>query len=156
MKHLLLCGYYYGNRYYVLITACGYDSGVKCTAVAWFISLICCICDWPLTELRNGALRLAAGGHSVSTGFLEMYYDSQWGSICSEGWESVDTSVACSQLGFPDIRTLWPSMCLQGTLLPLSRCTLQTCSVAEQRAPSSPAVRTPLALTPVTSPMLLW
>ena len=54
------------------------------------------------------------------------------------------------------IPPLWPSMCLQGTLLPLSRCTLQTCSVTEQRAPSSPAVRTPLALTPVTSPMLLW
>ena len=86
----------------VLITACGYDSHVKCTAVAWFISLICSICDWPLAELRNGALRLAAGGHSVSSGFLEMYYDSQWGSICSEGWDSVDTSVACSQLGFPD------------------------------------------------------
>ena len=90
----------------VLITACGYDSRVKCTAVAWFISLICGICDWPLAELRNGSLRLAAGGHSVSSGFLEMYYDSQWGSICSEGWDSVDTSVACSQLGFPDTNSV--------------------------------------------------
>lgn len=31
-----------------------------------------------------------------------MYFDSQWGNICSDGWDSVDTAVACSQLGFSD------------------------------------------------------
>ena len=52
--------------------------------------------------LTNGALRLVGGGHSVSEGFLEMYYDSQWGNICRDGWDLLDTAVACSQLGFSD------------------------------------------------------
>ena len=62
--------------------------------------------DWIHVELRDGALRLAAGGQSVSNGFLEMYYNSQWGGICSVGWDSVDTRVACSQLGFPDTNSV--------------------------------------------------
>ena len=53
--------------------------------------------------LTNGALRLVGGGHSISEGFLEMYYDMQWGTICSDGWDSLDTAVACSQLGFTDV-----------------------------------------------------
>ena len=32
-----------------------------------------------------------------------MYYDMQWGTICSDGWDSLDTAVACSQLGFTDV-----------------------------------------------------
>ena len=35
-----------------------------------------------------------------------MYYNLQWGSICSEGWDSVDTRVACSQLGFPETNSV--------------------------------------------------
>lgn len=35
-----------------------------------------------------------------------MYYSSQWGSICSEGWDIIDTTVACSQLGFTDMNSI--------------------------------------------------
>ena len=35
-----------------------------------------------------------------------MYYSSQWGSICSTGWDIVDTAVACSQLGFTDMNSI--------------------------------------------------
>ena len=59
-----------------------------------------------IIDLHEGALRLAIGGKSVSNGFLEMYYNSQWGSICSQGWDLADTAVACSQLSFTDINTI--------------------------------------------------
>ena len=68
----------------------------------------CAFCSFRChsAALTNGALRLVGGGHSVSAGFLEMYFNSQWGTICSEGWDTVDTMVACSQLGFSDVSSV--------------------------------------------------
>ena len=85
-----------------------------CNAVTAFCSIYDCL----YVALRDGALRLAAGGHSVSSGFLEMYYNSQWGSICSEGWDSVDTGVACSQLGFPDTNVVSFNVSAKNTAAP--------------------------------------
>ena len=73
----------------------------------------CCI--HTTAEVHNGALRLAAGGQSVSNGFLEMYNNSQWGRICSDGWDIVDTRVACSQLGFPECNSVLFNVSATGT-----------------------------------------
>ncbi len=79
---------------------CMYNHALHaCVYFLYFISLSI---SWPSVALTNGALRLVGGGHSISEGFLEMYYDMQWGNICSDGWDSLDTAVACSQLGFTD------------------------------------------------------
>ena len=51
----------------------------------------------------------------MSNGFLEMYNNSQWGRICSDGWDIVDTRVACSQLGFPESNSVLFNVSATGT-----------------------------------------
>ena len=29
-----------------------------------------------------------------------MYFNGEWGTICSDGWDATDVGVACRQLGF--------------------------------------------------------
>ena len=36
------------------------------------------------------------------TGRLEMYYESQWGTICNDGFTDIAASVACRSLGWSD------------------------------------------------------
>jgi len=47
----------------------------------------------------NGTLRLA-GLHSTNKGRVEMFFDGEWGTVCDDGWDDTDASVACRQLGF--------------------------------------------------------
>uniref|UniRef100_A0A8C4X7S2 Neurotrypsin n=1 Tax=Erpetoichthys calabaricus TaxID=27687 RepID=A0A8C4X7S2_ERPCA len=51
------------------------------------------------SPLTDGSLRLT-GGRGDHEGRLEMYYNSQWGTVCSNGWTNANTQVACRQLGF--------------------------------------------------------
>ena len=37
---------------------------------------------------------------SLSAGRLEVLIDDQWGTVCSNGFESDDADVACQQLGY--------------------------------------------------------
>ncbi|XP_071478092.1 scavenger receptor cysteine-rich domain superfamily protein-like [Diadema antillarum] len=48
----------------------------------------------------NGNIRLA-GSNSTLEGRVEVYKDSNWVTICDEGWDKVDGDVVCRQLGFP-------------------------------------------------------
>ena len=55
----------------------------------------------PDNRLIAGAVRLTGQGSDSSQGRLEIYHDGRWGTVCDDGFENVDASIVCRQLGFP-------------------------------------------------------
>ena len=42
------------------------------------------------------------GGSIPSEGRLEVSFNGQWGSVCRDGWDINDATIACKHLGYPD------------------------------------------------------
>jgi len=49
--------------------------------------------------LSNGTLRLVRPS-LINAGRVELHFDGEWGTICNDGWDNIDTGVVCRQLGF--------------------------------------------------------
>ena len=47
----------------------------------------------------NGALRLT-NGLTQFEGRVEIYWDSDWKGICSDGWDELDAMVVCRQMKY--------------------------------------------------------
>ena len=60
----------------------------------------------------NGSLRLT-DGLSPYEGRVEIYWDSEWKSICNDGWDEVDAVVVCRQMKY-----LSTSVQINGTTMP--------------------------------------
>ena len=51
------------------------------------------------TVCTNGSIRLRNGSTSMN-GRVELCLNGDWGTVCDDGWNTVDANVACGQLGY--------------------------------------------------------
>ena len=58
-----------------------------------FFSLISIVCT-------SGNIRLAGSESSGSQGRVEMCYNNQYGTVCSDSWDINEAIVVCNRLGF--------------------------------------------------------
>ena len=49
--------------------------------------------------IENGKLRLTNGLHKYA-GRVEMYWNSEWRTVCYDGWDELDAQVVCRQFNY--------------------------------------------------------
>jgi len=52
-----------------------------------------------ITGCTHGSIRLR-GDSTTLNGRVEVCLNGDWGTVCDDGWETVDANVACQQLGY--------------------------------------------------------
>ena len=50
----------------------------------------------------TGDVRLVGGSVPIE-GRVEICYNQVWGTICHSGWDYLEATVVCQQLGFPSL-----------------------------------------------------
>ena len=60
-----------------------------------------------LERRSHGSLRLADGGSKRYGGQLQYFFVSQWITLCYNGWTITDAQVACRQMGFNYVVSLY-------------------------------------------------
>lgn len=64
------------------------------------LSLCCTVPQDEPKECENGDIRLV-NGTIPSEGRVELCFHGRWGTICDDGWNSINAAVVCRQLGHP-------------------------------------------------------
>ena len=54
-----------------------------------------------LSSLSFTDIRLT-GGDSLHEGILNILTDENWGTVCGDNWNKINSDVACRHLGFPN------------------------------------------------------
>ena len=75
-----------------------YFIGVKC-------QIVITVNAWLFCEgYSNGRVQLV-GGATSREGRVEIWYNSQWNTVCDDDWDISDANVVCQQLGFQEAVT---------------------------------------------------
>ena len=69
----------------------------------WILELIKII--HILGPVSDGSIRLITG-RSSNEGYVEIYHDGLWASICRDSWDLNDGRVACRQFGYRNVSTI--------------------------------------------------
>ena len=56
-------------------------------------------CKIIIDTIRTGTLRLI-DGLTQYEGRVEIYWNSEWNTICNDGWDEADAVIVCRQLGY--------------------------------------------------------
>lgn len=58
----------------------------------------------------DGDVRLI-NGVTDNVGTVEVCLNNAWGTVCADGWSSVDASVVCGQLGYQPTGIFFAAAC---------------------------------------------